>query len=305
VITIIIIEIALTRQAWGDNRSSRFAVEHDVSEFFRKSLYRPSAPRLVRVTRVAPVTPGLIAVTLTGEGLADFPTYCPAAHVKLFLPREGQTRPALPSLGPNGPVWPDGEPKPIVRTYSVRSFRPEASEIDIEFAVHGVEGPATRFARTARPGDYVGLSHPGGPDPMIPAASRYLFAGDTSALPAIASILEHLPAEAGGEALIRVDAATDVRELRRPAGMRVRWFVASPTELEELVAAFRALPWSDDGLHVWLGGEHALVVGLRSYVTQERGIAKEALYALPYWRHRFDEESYHEARDQAMSEASR
>jgi NADPH-dependent ferric siderophore reductase len=281
------------------------AVEHDMSEFFRKSLYRPSAPRLLRVKRVATVTPGVIAVTLTGDGLDGFPSFCPAAHVKLFLPRAGQTRPALPSLGSNGPVWPEGEEKPIVRTYSVRSFRPEACEIDIEFAVHGVEGPATRFARTAQPGDYVGLSHPGGPDPMIPAASRYLFAGDTSALPAIASILEHLPAEAEGEALIRVDAEADVRELRRPAGVRVRWFVAGPTELEELVAAFRALPWREDGLNVWLGGEHALVVGLRSYVSQEHGIAKEALYALPYWRYRYDEESYHEARDQVMSEASR
>jgi len=256
---------------------------------------------LLRVARVASVTPGLVSVTLAGDELASFPEHCPAAHVKLFLPRAGQPRPALPTLGPDGPVWPANAEKPIVRTYSVRSFRPQAREIDIEFAVHGVDGPATAFAKGAQPGDYVGLSYPGGPDPMIPPARCYVLAGDMSALPAIASILEHLPRDAHGAALIRVDDAADVRPLAAPEGVAVRWFEAGPEGIDAIVGAFKSVDTPTEASHFWIGGEHALVVALRRHLVKERGIAKDALYALPYWRHRFSEEGYHDTRDDVMS----
>jgi NADPH-dependent ferric siderophore reductase len=251
---------------------------------------------------VAPVTPGLLNVTLTGEGLDSFPAYCPAAHVKLFLPHPGQERPALPTLGPDGPVWPANEKKPIVRTYSVRSFRQAEREIDIEFAIHGVEGPASRFARNAAPGDHVGLSYPGGPDPMIPPAAHYFLAGDMSTVPALASILEHLPPHATGHVMVRADDAGDVRDLPRPEGMHLHWHVADPTGIAEMTNAFKALPLPTGGAFYWVGGEHALVVSLRKYLVAERHIAKDSLYALPYWRHTFDEEGYHQMRDHVMNQ---
>lgn len=273
-----------------------------MSEFFRKSLYRPTAPKLVRVKSKNEITPGLVSVTLTGEDLATFPEYCPAAHVKLFLANEGEERPNLPQLGPDGPIWPKESKKPIVRTYSVRGFRPALKELDIEFAVHGVDGPASRFAKTAVPGDYVGISYPGGPDPMIPPALSYVLAGDMSALPAIASILEHLPEDAQGAVFVRADHVADIRELSAPDGVKVQWFVTQPDNLTCLIEEFKELEGLNDPTHFWIGGEHSLVVALRKYLTSERGVAKESMYALPYWRYRFSEESYHDQRDAVMNE---
>lgn len=273
-----------------------------MSEFFRKSLYRPSAPSLLQVKRIHETSPGLRAITFTGEGLKKFPAYCPAAHVKLFLPRDGQEHPTLPTLGPSGPVWPSGELKPIIRTYSVRGFRPDALEIDIEFAIHGVEGPATKFARQAKPGDSIGVSYPGGPDPMFPAASRFVLAGDTAALPALASILEHLPPTTAGDVFIRVDQADDVRDLSRPTGVHLHWFVDAPENIHELVEAFKNAAFTTTDTFYWIGGEHSLVVSLRKYLARELGVTKDAIYALPYWRHNLDEEGYSETRDAVMNE---
>ena len=274
-----------------------------MSEFFRKSLYRPSAPKLLEVKRVTEVTPGLVSVTLTGNDLSSFPVHCPAAHVKLFLPLTGQAKPALPTLGPDGPVWPKNEAKPIVRTYSVRQFRPDSLELDIEFAVHGVEGPATAFARAAEPGHFVGVSYPGGPDPMIPPAELYVLAGDMSAAPGIASILEHLADNAVGQVFLRADSHHDVRPLKKPKGMSLYWFVCEPDNLSQIVADFELKVEASDSTFFWLGGEHNLVVTLKAFLTRECGVKKEMLYALPYWRYRFSEEGYHDQRDEVMAES--
>lgn len=271
-----------------------------MSHYFRKSLYRASPPCLLQVKRAVQISPGLLRITMTGDGLDSFPAFCPAAHVKLFLPRPGQNRPALPTLGPDGPIWPVAEPKPIVRTYSVRNFRHAAREIDVEFAIHGVEGPATRFARRAAPGDYIGMSYPGGPDPMIPPASCYYFAGDMSALPALASILEHLHQDARGAALIRCDDEQDVQNLQRPAAMHLDWVVGGIRSTGKVIEAFKTLPSPPKDTFFWVGGEHTLAVSLRQYLNQDSGVPKDALYALPYWRHSYDEENYHKIRDAIM-----
>src|SRR5690606_35199058 len=142
----------------------------------------PSSPVLLRVKEVLPISPSLRRITLAGPGMEHFPHHCPAAHIKVFLPRPHQEVPTLPELGPNGPIWPPAEVKPIVRTFSVRAFRPNQKELDIEFTCHGTIGPASRFALSAQVGDAIGISYPGGPDPMIVPADVYHMAADTSAL---------------------------------------------------------------------------------------------------------------------------
>lgn len=48
----------------------------------------------------------------------------------------------------------------------MRAIRPELKELDIEFAVHEDAGPAINFALNAKVGDYIGITNPGGPDPI-------------------------------------------------------------------------------------------------------------------------------------------
>ncbi len=131
------------------------------------------------------------------------------------MPLADQTQPDLPTLTENGPRWAADAVRPIVRTYSIRAVRPEQAEVDIEFAIHDHRGPAVDFARQAKIGDKIGISNPGGPKPMLPAADFYCLAGDPSSLPALAALLENLPQHSAGRA-VRVDSTADMIDLKNP-----------------------------------------------------------------------------------------
>jgi len=187
----------------------------------------------VQVARVERLAPHFTSVTFTGEELEGFGTAGLDQRVKVVLP--------LPEIGfaafPDGDDWygawrelPAELQNPF-RTYTVRAVRPRAREVDIVFVGHGDGGPASAWAASAAPGDEIVLI---GPDELSPgrtvgidwrpgAVDTLLLAGDETAAPAIASILESLPADAKGIALIEVPADGDRLALRAPAGVEVRW----------------------------------------------------------------------------------
>ena len=75
------------------------------------------------------------------------------------------------------PVWPAGEARPTIRTYTVRRFDAAAGELDVDFVLHAGHGPAAAWARDAQPGAWVGVSEPGGryvrrPDRRLPRGDR-------------------------------------------------------------------------------------------------------------------------------------
>ena len=74
----------------------------------------------------------------------------------MFFPVPGQDRPAVPRASTGGPVWPAGEARPTIRTYTVRRFDAAAGELDVDFVLHEGHGPAAAWARDARPGAWVG-----------------------------------------------------------------------------------------------------------------------------------------------------
>ena len=127
---------------------------------------------------------------------------------------------------------PDEKRHPI-RTYTARGVRQERREVDVDIVLHGDLGPASRWALGAAPGDDLVILGPnadatgphGGVDFVPPAhTDRLLIAGDETALPAIAGILERLPADARGEALIEMPLSGDRLALAAPAGVTVRWY---------------------------------------------------------------------------------
>jgi NADPH-dependent ferric siderophore reductase len=71
----------------------------------RKSLYTPTPPSRVKVLKKEYLSKNLIQITFFGEGIDNFPDNCPAAHVKIFIPKEGHSL-ILPTLSENGPRWP-------------------------------------------------------------------------------------------------------------------------------------------------------------------------------------------------------
>src|SRR5690606_37099673 len=157
---------------------------------------RPDAPALLAEVRDArQVSPHMRRITLGGPDLADFAARGADQWFRLFLPRDGQQAPRLPVTRN---WWQETldmpeDTRPLVRNYTVRAARPEVSEIDVDFVLHGDSGPASRWAGRAEAGDVVGVMDQGVMfDPPADAAWR-LVVGDETAPPAVAGIPDHTP----------------------------------------------------------------------------------------------------------------
>ncbi|SHH53335.1 siderophore-interacting protein [Massilia sp. CF038] len=260
-------------------------------------------PRLLRVVRTEQLSPSMRRVVLGGPELTGFPVDSAGAHIKLLLPRPGQIQPILPTLGPEGPVWPPNDVRPIARTYTVSSYDAKAGELAVDFVLHDDEGPASQWATRAREGDAIGVAGPGGPRRFVPDAASYLLLGDPSAVPVLAAVLANLPDHASGHTLIEIGNHADVQNLKRPAGVELVWLVRGaqrPGDSTLLLDAARALDWPMEPVSVTLAGESRQVVTLRDYLLHERGVAADAMYAVPYWKDRHTEEAYHAERHQIM-----
>lgn len=204
------------------------------------------------VRRVQRLSPNFLRVTFTGDDLDRFADNGFDQRIKLIPPLPGAGLDHLPT----GPDWydewralPDERRNPV-RTYTVRAVRPGAREVDIDMVVHGVHGPASRWAAAAAPGSIACLLGPnadhdgvhGGIDFRPPAHTDcLLLGGDETAVPAISSILACLPPDAVGEALLEVPTAADMLDLAAPDGVRVTWLPrGGAAHGERLVPALRA-----------------------------------------------------------------
>ena len=261
---------------------------------------RHSGPRIVEVRSRQQLSSQLLRLELAGD-LQDYPHPQPAAHIKLMLPKAGQINPQLPEIVEGKPRWQDPSNKPWVRTYTVRHFDPVEQVMTVDMVLQG-QGPAWDWARQARPGSRLAVTLPGGPDPMLPEADLYWLAGDLTALPGIAALLENLPESARGQ--VWLQTAEDVRHLlgNVPTGIEVHWLSPVSAGLQLLPALQQAERPDGAQLSFWLAGEHHEIVALRSWLRQDLKVAKEHLYAVPYWKRQADEEAYHHERHQVMDE---
>ncbi|MHA6793132.1 siderophore-interacting protein [Pseudonocardia bannensis] len=242
-----------------------------------------TAPRLLQVRRSEQITPRMIRVTLGGEELAGFPGEGPDRRIKMFFPVEGQERPAIPRASTGGPVWPTGEARPAIRTYTVRRFDAGAGELDVDFVLHEGHGPAAAWARAAGPGAWVGVSEPGGRYVPDPAATFHLILGDETALPAVATVLQALPA--GVPALAFLEVADTDEEQRLPGSAEIHWVHRGGREAgTPLVETVRAAELPDGAGQAWLAGESAAVRDLRKHLLDDRKLDRRAVYATGYWR---------------------
>ncbi|QTE29582.1 siderophore-interacting protein [Pengzhenrongella sicca] len=195
---------------------------------------QPFAVFDVRVARTVRLGPTFVRVTFTGDQLDRFADNGFDQRIKLFFPLADGRLPDLPRGADWYQQWralPDAE-RPPIRTYTVREVRPAARELDVDMVLHGDGGPASRWLAAARPGDRLTVLGPnadhdgvhGGIDFVPPTRTGcVLLAGDETAVPAIAAILERLPADASGEVLLEVPASGDAMTLAAPAGVVVRW----------------------------------------------------------------------------------
>ncbi|MCW2983246.1 MAG: FAD-binding 9 siderophore-interacting domain protein, partial [Conexibacter sp.] len=232
----------------------------------------------------------MVRVVLGGEGLAGFDAGAFTDHyVKLQLPPRG--------AGYAAPFDPEDvkarlprDQWPRTRTYTVRAWDPAATQLTIDFVVHGDEGVAGPWAAGARPGDPVQLQGPGGAYAPDPGAAWHLMVGDPSVIPAISASLQRIPAGVEAHVLIEVDDDADRQELTSPGDLHVTWVPRSAP----LAAALEAYAFPDGPVHAFVHGEASTVRAVRRHLLADRGVPREALSASGYWKRARTEDGWRE-----------
>ncbi|MCM2551262.1 siderophore-interacting protein [Burkholderia glumae] len=248
----------------------------------------PLKRRVLTVRRITPVTPHLLRVTLGGGDLDDFVSASFDDHVKVFFPAPGEAAPALPELGPNGLLLPDGAPKPIMRDFTPRRYDRAARELDLEFVLHH-PGPASQWAARAEVGQTLAIGGPRGSFVVPTDFDWHLLIGDDSALPAIARRLAELPAGTRAAVVIEVADESAKLDFDTAADLDAIWRyrsdpAAAAGDGAQLVAALRDLPLPAGDGYVWAAGEAAAMRAVRRHLCEARGVHKSRIRASAYWK---------------------
>ena len=239
------------------------------------------------------VTPRMRRVLFSCENIAACASDA-GYHIRLLLPPPGRP-PRWPTLAADGRMqWPAGEDALVSRVYTIRSIDPDSNTIAVDFVLHDHAGPGAAWGAAARAGDVAGMLGPGGGS--VAPAARYLLAGDETALPAIARLLETLPAQARGLALIEVADAAEEQAIANRTAIEVRWLHrdgAAPGTTTLLPDAVMALPGpaQGDDLFVWASCEFSAFKAIRAHVRKQWNLAKENHLVTSYWRRGSSEET--------------
>ncbi|WDG18759.1 siderophore-interacting protein [Microbacterium sp. Clip185] len=256
----------------------------------------------VTVADARDIAPGWRRLTLAAPELRDFAPWGLDQRIKLVLPLPDG---GLADFGlmtqptPHPSDWyarwkalPETE-RNVLRTYTPSAIRPEQGEIDVDVLLHEPPGPASAWAAQATPGERLWIT---GPDRRngwtgyglhwqpVAGATRWLLVGDETAFPAIANILRTLPE--GGRADVLLEAADvrdDIVSPGAPDGAHVRLVLRGAVAGDALEAAVRDTP-VDDAEYVWLAGEAGAVTRIRRHLTAERGVPKDRVSFLGYWK---------------------
>jgi NADPH-dependent ferric siderophore reductase len=190
----------------------------------------------------------------------------------------------MPTITPEGRVWPQGEPRPAVRTYTPRAFDPETGTLEIVFVLHE-SGPASDWARRVTVGDHIAVAGPGGRFSHDLSHPHWWIAGDESALPAIGTLLEALPAGVHADVHVEVDGPDDEIALSSAADTEVTWHQRRGPGMfgAELHDAVVAAEMPDD-VQVWVACEATAVRRIRRHLLTERPGSASSLITRGYWR---------------------
>jgi len=251
------------------------------------SASKKSRPQIdLTVVRREQLSAHMVRIVAGGDGFADFVNNSFAdRYVKIVFPQPGIEYPSPLDLWSIRETMPR-EQWPYTRTYTLRWVDPVARELAIDFVVHGDEGLAGPWAATARPGDTLTFTGPGGAYNPAADADWYLFAGDEAALPAIAACLESLPPEATGLAFLEVDSSDDIQPIAAPAGVQLHWLSRNGVpagDSDLLVQAVANAQWPEGRVDVFAHGERGYMKALREVFFVQRGLDRKQVSLSGYW----------------------
>lgn len=153
-------------------------------------------------------------------------------------------------------------------------------------------GPAARWAAHVRPGERIEAALTPARIDLPENTSHLLLAGDLTALPAINSWCEAVPAEVAVTVAIAA-AADEVSGLPQSEHPNATWHWA-PTESapeaapqnragRSLTSLLGGLDLDTEGLYVWAAGERGLIKDVRQFVKGELGLGRSQQFSQFYW----------------------
>lgn len=183
------------------------------------------------------ISPSLVRCVFSGPQVHQMKLEAPDQRIKLLFPAEDGQRSRLE----NSDDWyrcymalPKAQ-RPIMRTYTLRGLRQAQQELDVEFVLHGVNGPASAWATHAEAGATLQVVAPdaefagdsGGYEWVPPAhLQQALLIADETALPAAMGILEQLAQQANPprvQAFFEVPASGDCISVAQFPFAEVHW----------------------------------------------------------------------------------
>jgi len=177
-------------------------------------------------------------------------------------------------------------PKPLWRTYTVRSVNRAAGTIDIDFILHEESGPGADWARYVKIHDVVAASNPVGKPFCI--AKSYFMMGDETALPVICRFLETLDETITVSLVAEVATRLDIVPIKSKATLKIKWLYRDEREEEqrhtlEDVVAIAEIPAFNEDRFVWVACEAGAARSIRSALLG-RGVKNEEQSVYAYWR---------------------
>ncbi|WP_166876353.1 siderophore-interacting protein [Salinibacterium sp. ZJ450] len=251
----------------------------------RERVRHPLTMRSLVVTRTLDIAPTLRRITLSGDDLHGFVSQGPEDHVKVFFPDPATGTVTLPVRDEFGRPVPGAAPV-ISRDYTPAEFRPgtagDAPELDLDFVLHGDNGPASAWAARAGTGSTLIIGGPRGSQLPPTGISRLVLVADETGFPAAARWLRATPDAVDVRLILAADPdLTDT--YFTTAGGNVSITVVPPRS-DELEAAVRMISESDVATYVWAGAEATSLIPVRRYLRRELGLHPAALNISGYWK---------------------
>ena len=247
-------------------------------------------PRKLEVIRTQQLSPHLRRITFGGPCLEGFPENQESAYIKFVFSGDGSAETRMPSPE----TLASKSERPPLRPYTVRRHDVAALELDVDFALHGDAGPASRWAVNAETGDQIIATGPGGKKLLNFDADWFFLVGDITALPAICVNIEQMPRSARGYVVLEVPSAEDKLTLELPDAVELHWVIdpEAGKGSKSLLEKVRSLPFMEGQPSIWAACEFDSMRALREHFKLERSVKREHIYISSYWKLGLSEEEH-------------
>ncbi|MED5816359.1 ABC transporter ATP-binding protein/permease [Mycolicibacterium sp. 050232] len=210
------------------------------------------------------LTPNLVRLRMVSPTVFEDAVAEPTSYLRFWVPD------------------PDGSKTEFQRGYTMSEMDPETGHFSVDVVLHEPSGPASKWARAAKPGDSIPVMSLGSTGFTVPEdlPAGYLLIGDAAATPAINGIIEVLPHDIPIEVYLEEHDENDLLiPIAEHPRLRVHWVKRHDTT--SLAGAIEARDWSD--WYCWVTPEAGSLKHLRTRLKDEFGFPKSELHAQAYW----------------------